>query len=447
MADGDDADPPPSDSGGYGFPTLLWRGLDQHPPPGLQRATRWRSPLRGLWLTSVLGSVLLIVLPVVTVTGLLSYIAYGPQFGQAIPGDVGWLTLPRFDWPTDPSWLYRLNQGLHVGVGLILIPIVLAKLWSVIPRLFTWPPSRSIAQVLERLSLLMLVGGILFEIITGVLNIQYDYIFGFSFYTAHYYGAWVFIAGFVIHLTVKLPRMWAGLRSMSLRNVLRTNRADTQPEPYEPDGLVAAEPGPATISRRGALALVGGGAVFMAVITAGQAIGGFTRQAALLLPRGLVRGTGPNDFAVNRTAASARITGDLIGVQWRLTLTGGPRPVVLDRSMLNAMAQHTARLPIACVEGWSTTETWSGVPLRELARLAGVPEPKSAFVRSLERRGAFNRATLQANQVTHPDSLLALRVNDADLSPDHGFPARIIVPALPGVHNTKWVGSIDFRSK
>ena len=327
MADGDHADPPPSDSGGYGFPTRLWRGLDQHPPPGLQRATRWRSPLRGLWLTSVLGSVLLVVLPVVTVTGLLSYIAYGPQFGQAIPGGVGWLTLPTFDWPTDPSWLYRLNQGLHVGLGLILIPIVLAKLWSVIPRLFAWPPSRSIAQVLERLSLLMLVGGILFEIITGVLNIQYDYIFGFSFYTAHYYGAWVFIAGFVIHIAVKLPRMWAGLRSMSMRNVLRTNREDTKPEPYEPDGLVAAEPGPATISRRGALALVGGGALFMAVITAGQTIGGFTRQAALLLPRGLSRGAGPNDFAVNRTAAAAQITADLTGERWRLTLTGGRQSV------------------------------------------------------------------------------------------------------------------------
>jgi DMSO/TMAO reductase YedYZ molybdopterin-dependent catalytic subunit len=142
-------------------------------------------------LTSVFGSVLLATLPIVIITGLLSYIAYGPQFGQAIPGNVGWLTLPTFDWPTDPSWLYRLNQGLHVGLGLILIPIVLAKLWSVIPRLFARPPSRSIAQVLERISLLMLVGGILFEIITGVLNIQYDYIFGFSFYTAHYYGAWV----------------------------------------------------------------------------------------------------------------------------------------------------------------------------------------------------------------------------------------------------------------
>jgi DMSO/TMAO reductase YedYZ molybdopterin-dependent catalytic subunit len=27
---------------------------------------------------------------------------------------------------------------------------------------------------------------------------------------------------------------------------------------------------------------------------------------------------------------------------------------------------------------------------------------------------------------------------------DHGYPARIIVPALPGVHNTKWVAGIVF---
>ena len=99
-------------------------------------------------MTSVFGLVLLIGLPIVTITGLLSYIAYGPGFGQAIPRDVGWLKLPTFDWPTQPSWLYRLTQGLHVGVGLILIPVVLAKLWSVIPKLFVWPPARSVSQVL-----------------------------------------------------------------------------------------------------------------------------------------------------------------------------------------------------------------------------------------------------------------------------------------------------------
>jgi DMSO/TMAO reductase YedYZ molybdopterin-dependent catalytic subunit len=396
--------------------------------------------LRGPWLTSVLGSVLLVTLPIVVVTGLLSYIAYAPQFGQAIPADVGRLRLPGFDWPTHPSWLYRLTQGLHVGLGLVLIPVVLAKLWSVIPRLFVWPPARSIAQLLERISLLMLVGGILFEIITGVLNIQYDYIFGFSFYTGHYYAAWVFIAGFLMHVAIKLPRMIAGLRSRSMRDVLRTKVSDTRTDPYDPDGLVAAEPAEPTMSRRGALGLVGAGALLMAVMTAGQTIGGVTRGAALLLPRGRAA------FPVNKTAVAAGVDPGSTGDRWRLTLRGGATPVLLDRAALLARPQHTARLPIACVEGWSTTQTWSGVRLAELARLAGVPTPRAARVSSLQRRGAFGQATLQANQIRHPDALLALRVNGADLSPDHGFPARIIVPALPGVHNTKWVAGIDFEA-
>jgi DMSO/TMAO reductase YedYZ molybdopterin-dependent catalytic subunit len=428
----------------YGFPAPLWRALERHRPPGMDLLQRWRSPLRGPWLTSVFGSLLLVGLPVVILTGLLSYIAYGPQFGQAIPSHVGWLKLPNFDWPSRPSWLYRLTQGLHVGLGLIIIPVVLAKLWSVIPRLFAWPPLQSIAQLVERLSLLMLVGGILFELATGVLNIQYDYVFGFSFYTAHYYGAWVFIAGFVIHVLIKLPKMVTGLRSLSFRTVLRTSRADTRPEPPDVDGLVATDPAPPTVSRRGALALVGGGALFVAVLTTGQTLGGFTRRAALLLPRGRSRGDGPNDFQVNRTAAAAAITPADTGANWRLTLRTPSGQMLLDRATLEAMPQHTAELPIACVEGWSTTQTWSGVRLRDLAALAGMPNPARATVRSLERFGGFNHAVLQANQVGNPDSLLALRVNGVDLSVDHGYPARVIVPALPGVHNTKWVQSIEF---
>ncbi|MCI2416797.1 molybdopterin-dependent oxidoreductase [Saccharopolyspora sp. K220] len=391
------------------------------------------------------GAVLLVGLPIVIVTGLLSYIAYGPQFGQAIPTNAGWLHLPYFDWPTRPSWLYRLTQSLHVGLGLVLIPVVLAKLWSVVPRLFAWPPARSAAEVVERLSLLLLVGGILFEIVTGVLNIQYDYVFGFSFYTAHYFGAWVFLAAFLTHVAVKLPRLVRALRSRSFRAELRTSRAQTRPEPQDENGLVAAEAAEATLSRRGALLLVGGGALLVAVVTAGQTIGGITRGSALLLPRGRSYGPGPNDFQVNRTAAAAAIDVREVGPGWRVTLTGGPRPVALDRATLLSLPQHAATLPIACVEGWSTIQTWSGVRLRDLAALADVPQPRWAHVRSVERIGAFNQAILQANQVLDPDSLLALRVNGVDLSLDHGHPARIIVPALPGVHNTKWVQAIEFR--
>ena len=111
------------------------------------------------------------------------------------------------------------------------------------------------------------------------------------------------------------------------------------------------------------------------------------------------------------------------------------------------MEQHTASLPIACVEGWSTdNQTWTGVRLRDLAALSGAANPSSVLVRSLQHGGGFNRAVLSGAQIMDPDSLLALRVNGADLSLDHGYPARVIVPDNPGVHNTKWVASLTFRS-
>jgi DMSO/TMAO reductase YedYZ molybdopterin-dependent catalytic subunit len=221
------------------------------------------------------------------------------------------------------------------------------------------------------------------------------------------------------------------LRTRSLRAELRV--PTTAPEPVD-DGLVATDPAPPTMSRRGALALVGGGALFVATITAGQTIGGPLRDLAVLLPRGR------EDFPINRTAAAAAIEPTATGAAWRLAL--GARS--FSRADLLRLPQHTARLPIACVEGWSTVQDWTGVRLRDLAALAGVPSPGSAFVESLDA-GPFGRATLSAGQVLDPDALLALQVNGADLSPDHGYPARVIVPALPGVHCTKWVRSITFR--
>jgi DMSO/TMAO reductase YedYZ molybdopterin-dependent catalytic subunit len=438
----------------YGFPRALWRGLGRIPVPPPAHPKTWRSPLRGTWLTSVFGSVLLVGLPIVILTGLMSYIAYGPQFGQAIPGDVGYLHLPFFDWPSNPSWLYRLTQGLHVVGGMILTPIVLAKLWSVVPKLFVWPPVRSFAQLLERLSLVALVGGILFEFVTGLMNSQYDYSWGFGFYVAHYYGAWVFIAGFVVHVAIKLPTMVGALRAGpggtgALGRWLHDSPAETEPEPMDAHGLAALAPNKPTLSRRGLLAMVGGGSVLVGVLSIGQTWDAL-RPLALLSPRGQSYGDGPNDFQINRTLAGSGIDPAALGDGWRLRLTGGTGEVSLSREALLALPQHTATLPIACVEGWSVTRTWSGVRLRDLAALAGVPDPANAFVASIETSGAFARATLQANQVRNPDALLALRVgNDgeepADLAPDHGYPARIIVPALPGVHNTKWVASIDFR--
>jgi DMSO/TMAO reductase YedYZ molybdopterin-dependent catalytic subunit len=425
--------------------TLPSRGL---PTPATLHL-RWRSPIRGPWLTSVFGLVLLVGIPIEFVTGLISYAAYNPRLpGNDTTPQHGILSFYLFNWVTSPSWIYRLSQGTHVLLGLALVPVVLAKLWSVIPRLFAWPPLRSAAHMLERASLLLLVGGVVFEFATGILNIDYDYSFRFSFYNGHFYGAWLFVAGFTVHVILKLGRMLRALRSRSLRGELATGLAETRPEPVRPedqgDSLVAVHPGTPTISRRGALALVAGSSAAVFLLTAGQSLPAL-RRLSLLSPRTQSYGTGPNAFQVNRTATTAGISVADTGPGWRLSLAGaGGRIIQLTRADLLALPLVTARLPIACVEGWSTVQPWTGVRLVDLARLAGVDDPTGAHVESLQRHGAFARVSLSGQQVRASESLLALRVNGADLSLDHGFPARIILPAAPGVHNTKWVTRITF---
>jgi DMSO/TMAO reductase YedYZ molybdopterin-dependent catalytic subunit len=411
------------------------------PPPGPFREGFWRSPLRGPWLTAVLGLVLLIGLPIVIVTGLFSNDAYQPGLGSnALGRNIhGPLDLYLFGWPAHPTWLYALSQGLHVTVGLALFPVVLAKLWSVIPRLFEWPPVRSPAHLLERLSLALLVGGALFEFVTGILNIQYWYVFPFSFVQAHYYGAWVFIGAFIAHVTLKFGTMRRSLRTRRevVGGLPAPPRASVRGEP----SLVAASPVPASMSRRALLGTVAAGSLLLLVQGAAQSIGGPLRGLAFLLPRGRVR-PGPLGFPVNKTAVAAGVTGSEVGAGWHLDLLGG-RGVSLSREQLLALPQYTYDLPIACVEGWSTTQRWSGVRLRDLASLCAVNGPARVFTSSLDP-GTYGHATLGHEQVADDHSLLALRVNGLDLSLDHGYPARIISPAVPGVHCTKWVTNMKF---
>ena len=424
----------------------LSRPFPDTPPPGPFRRTAWRSPIRGRWLTAVLGSVLLVTMPLVILTGLLSYAAYNPGIGtNDVTPSSGVLGFYLFDWPTKPVWLYQLNQGVHVIGGLAMVPLVLAKLWSVIPKLFSWPPVSTPAQALERLSLLLLVGSILFELVTGVLNIQYWYAFPFSFYTAHLYGGWVFIGAFIAHVVIKLPTMRRSMRTRSLVAEMKVPLAETKPEARpQYDGLAATDPAPATMSRRGALVLAGGSSLGVVALTAGQTLGGPLRELAILAPRGRSYGDGPNDFQINKPAASVGVTADMAGPQYRLHLRGGEEERFLSREELLALEQHTYDLPIACVEGWSTVQRWSGVRLRDLAALAGVPGARELFAESLQGKGTFASTSFSRDQVDAEKSLLALRVNGADLSLDHGFPARIIIPAAPGVHCTKWVNRMTF---
>ncbi len=416
------------------------------PPPGPFRPAFWRSPLRGPWLTSLLGLLLLIAIPLIALTGFLSNDAYNPSLpGNSVGRTLGPLDFYLFNWPTHPSWLYAFTQGTHITIGLAATPILLFKLWSVIPKLFEWPPAPTVAHALERLSLAFLVGGALFEFATGILDIQYAYLFKFFFTNAHYYGAWIFTAAFIFHTAIKLPTMRKALLARRGLAPLMESLAETRAEPQgEPQSsLIASAPAAPTMSRRALIATMGAGSLLLFIQGAGDAIGGPLRGLAIFGPRDRA-GSGPNGFAVNRTAAAAQITAEEVGAAWRLELAGGASTVKLTREQLLAMPQHTYDLPIACVEGWSTMQRWTGVPVARLATLAGVGGPATVRNISIETDGVFTAATLSETEIADERTLLALKVNGVDLSLDHGYPARIIGPALPGVHCTKWVSKMQF---
>jgi DMSO/TMAO reductase YedYZ molybdopterin-dependent catalytic subunit len=134
----------------------------------------------------------------------------------------------------------------------------------------------------------------------------------------------------------------------------------------------------------------------------------------------------------------------MTGSDWRLTVVGG-RTMSFTRQQLLAMEQTTRTLTITCTEGWSTTQHWTGVRLADLANLVAARE--DAILRTVSLEGWPGVwASFSQSQWRDDLALLALRVNESDLSLDHGYPARVIVPNVPGTHNTKWVGELRFEA-
>jgi len=407
--------------------------------PSPSRPEFWRSPLRGPWLTSFLGTLLVPAVAVMLLTGFISHWAYYPE-GTVAPGfDLPVLLHIPASWPT---WSYAVNQGTHVTLGLMTMPFILAKLWSVMPKLFQRPVVSSFAGALERISILALVASVLVEFATGILDVDNSFAGPVDFNTVHYYGAWVFGTLFVLHACVKLPTVRRAYRTRGALKPLLQGLPQTSPEPPVAGGLAPTNPASPTISRRGLLAMVGGASLTIFAVQAGQSIGGPFRSLALLAPRGRVFGTGPNDFPVTHTAATAQITPAMTGPAWRLRAVGG-RAMSFTREQLLAMEQATHTVTITCTEGWSTTQRWTGVRLADLARL--VNAPKGAMLGALSLEEGAGASFVEA-QFMDDRALLALRVNGADLSPDHGYPARVIVPNIPGTHNTKWVAELRFEA-
>lgn len=81
---------------------------------------------------------------------------------------------------------------------------------------------------------------------------------------------------------------------------------------------------------------------------------------------------------------------------------------------------------------------WEGWPLEEVLKLAGT-RPEAAFLH-LQGRDGFVRSVPRARALE--DALLATRMNQEALLPDHGGPWRVVFPGYYGMDSVKWVERI-----
>lgn len=397
-------------------------------------AARFASPTRSTRLTVVLGRWLALSFTVCFLTGLFSHGLQNPP---------SWMF-----FPTSPVWIYELSQGLHVTAGIASIPLLLAKLWSVYPELLKWPPVKSIPHGLERASIALFIASSLLQLTTGLINTYKWYPWPFPFRETHYWLAWVIFGSLVLHIAVKLPAIVVNWDRRAVRAAgqhAEVKGAGGSPGPGGPEAPSAAgargqAAAPGRWSRRAFLAGVGVTTGAVVLTTAGQSFS-WLGPLNLFAPR--VMDTGPQSVPVNRTSADAQVADLAMSGQWSLALIYGGTRKTFSLAELRALPQHDQELPIACVEGWSQTARWRGVPLRELVSAVGAPPRSALRVTSLEPEGPYRLMSMPPEYVEDERTLVALELNGSVLDIEHGYPARIIAPGRPGVLQTKWLQTVE----
>ena len=130
---------------------------------------------------------------------------------------------------------------------------------------------------------------------------------------------------------------------------------------------------------------------------------------------------------------------------WRLTVNGA----TADWCEHNLRIEDLAALPTVevtadmhCVTKWTALDQrWGGVPTRTLLDLVP-PDPAATHVMAWAEYGYS--ATLRLEDFASPEALLATHRDGVPLTPDHGFPLRLVVPHLYAFKGPKWLRGIEY---
>jgi DMSO/TMAO reductase YedYZ molybdopterin-dependent catalytic subunit len=132
--------------------------------------------------------------------------------------------------------------------------------------------------------------------------------------------------------------------------------------------------------------------------------------------------------------------------KWVFTISGlVEKELKLDYKGFMALPRSKVFSDIHCVTGWSKLDNlWEGVSTVYLKKLVGIrPKAKFAIVRS-EMGFTTN---LNLDDFFEPDVLFAVNHDEEPITPDHGYPVRLVVPRLYFWKSAKWVMGVEFTAE
>jgi len=130
---------------------------------------------------------------------------------------------------------------------------------------------------------------------------------------------------------------------------------------------------------------------------------------------------------------------------WDFRVFGAVRnELVLSYDELQALPQTEVTTDIHCVTRWSRFDTsFCGVHWREIAKLVE-PLPEARFVVAHAEQGFTANVPLQA--IEADNALIAWEADGAPLTPDHGWPLRLVVPSRYFWKSAKWLRGVELRT-
>jgi DMSO/TMAO reductase YedYZ molybdopterin-dependent catalytic subunit len=131
---------------------------------------------------------------------------------------------------------------------------------------------------------------------------------------------------------------------------------------------------------------------------------------------------------------------------WDLRILGAvERPLRFTWKEFLALPQVDLIADMHCVTTWSTFDNvWTGVALKEIVQRAGI-KPNARFLI------AHAEGDYTTNMLLDPalasEGILAHSHNHSPLTPEHGYPLRLVIPKLYAWKSAKWLRGLEFSDQ